>query len=103
MTSTTRHIADTSLGYWPTTRPKQTPGLARIAAENQITRALLQELGITPPSRDYRAWLLRHYPDLIEEAQAFIGVTIEVYLEEGETPRGFRERFGRDFDHKEGA
>ena len=100
MTNTTRHIAYTTLGYWSITRPRQTPGLALIAAENQVTRALLEDLGITPPTRDYRAWLLRHHPDLVEEAQAFIGVTIEVHLEEGETPRGFRQRFGRVSDHK---
>ena len=93
MSDSTYYITYVSIGYWPITRPKRTSWKANVAAENQASRELLQERGINPPSSNYRSWLLRNYPEIVEAARGFIGATVSVSLETEEKPREFREKF----------
>ena len=90
----TYYITHVSLGYWPITRPKRSENQSRIAAENQVCRALMEEMGIIPPSSGFRAWLTNQDfgPKLIDEASKYIGVTTEVALD-GQKPRAFRREF----------
>ena len=90
----TYYITHVSLGYWPITRPKRTEKKSLISAQNQICRALLENMGVTPPpSSGFRAWMLREYGwNLIDEAMKYIGVTTEVALN-GKKPREFRKEF----------
>ena len=87
------YITHVSLGYWPITRPKRTEDKSLISAQNQVCRALLEKMGVTPPSSGFRAWMLREYGwKLIDEAMKYIGVTTEVELN-GQKPREFRKEY----------
>jgi hypothetical protein len=90
----TYYITHVSLGHWPITRPKMTEERSLISAQNQVCKALLEDMGVTiPPSSGFRAWMLREYGlNLIYEAMKYIGVTTEVELN-GQKPREFRKEY----------
>ena len=90
----TLYIAHTALGYWPFTRPRATPAKAIESGVNQVSRAILERLGIVPPSKgSFGTWLRTNHPDIVAESHDYIGEVRQVTLLDDETPRQFRKRF----------
>lgn len=90
----TRYITHTSLGFWSFTRPQLTPEKAVHAAENQVSRALLENRGIVPPSQgSFGIWLRTNHPDIVSESHDYIGEVRQVALLDDDTPRQFRKRY----------
>ncbi len=88
----TRYMAHTSLGFWSFSRPQTTPEKAIRAAENQVSRILLDRLGVTY-SIGFAAWLRSNHPDVVSEAHDYIGEVRQVVLLVDELPREFRYRY----------
>ncbi len=88
----TRYMAHTSLGFWSFSRPQTTPEKAIRAAENQVSRILLDRLGVTYPI-GFAAWLRSNHPDVVSEAHDYIGEVRQVVLLVDELPREFRYRY----------
>ena len=84
----------TSVCYWSFTRPKTTPAQAILAAENQVSRAILENRGIAPQSQGgFGAWLRTNHPDIVSESHDYIGEVRQVVLLDDDTPRQFRKRY----------
>lgn len=91
----TRYLAHTSLGFWSFSRPQTTPEKAIRAAENQVSRILLDRLGVTYKTNSigFAAWLRSNHPDVVSEAHDYIGEVRQVVLLDDELPREFRYRY----------
>lgn len=84
----------TSVCFWSFTRPKTTPAQAIYAAENQVSRALLENRGIVLPSQgSFGIWLRTNHPDIVSESHDYIGEVRQVALLDDETPRQFRKMY----------
>ena len=103
MTNATRYIAYTSIGHWAFTRPKRSPQEATHAAENQISSALFESLGLpnNPGSLRFGEWLRSEHPDIVVMSHDYIGEVRAVELLDGEPPRQFRKRFCNVSYHEE--
>ena len=97
MTGNRMYIVATFIGNFPITRPKSTPQGALYAAENQISRALLEKNKISADNigSKYGVWIRTVYPNIIQDAQEYISEVREIQLKDGETPRQFRIRYCR--------
>jgi len=65
---------------WAFATPKRSIAGAEYAAENAVTARLLNDLGIESPKKHYGAWVRAKHPELILEAQQYIGDTREVEI-----------------------
>ncbi len=90
---TTQYIAYTSIGFWPFSTPRASPVKAIIAAENQVSTALLKSRGTSFPTEFFGSWLRANHPDIVAESHDYIGEVRQVSLLDGETPREFRRRY----------
>ena len=90
---TTQYIAHTSIGYWPFSTPRASPVKAIVAAENQVSTALLKSRGISFPTEFFGSWLRANHPNIVAESHDYIGEVRQVALLDGETPREFRRRY----------
>ena len=96
MSSRVRFITSVSftLGdIWQWTRPCRSPQKSIIAAENMVSSRLLKERKINCDFKPFGHLLRSQYPEIVEEAQQYIGETREVILPEGTKPKQFQEKF----------
>ena len=80
---------------WAFAIPKRSMDEANYAAENAVTARLLKDLGIESPKKHYGAWVRAKHPELILEAQQYIGDTREVEIPDRMTPKEYRRWYCR--------
>ncbi|MDC3298039.1 hypothetical protein OAU99_01535 [Candidatus Poseidoniaceae archaeon] len=96
MNSNTRFITYVSLSLgdiWQWTKPCKSPNEAHLAAENMVSARILEDRKIPRDFENYSTNVRKIFPDIVEEAQQFIGETREVILPEGTTPKQFQREF----------
>ena len=87
------YVSHTLGNRWQWTRPDRTPEKSLWRAVNMVGARLLEDMGLPRNFSDFGRTLRREYPEIIEEAQQYIGETREVEFLGDETPKQFRRRF----------
>ena len=96
MSSRVRFITSVtcSLGdKWQWTKPCNTPQASTYAAENMVSARLMEDREIRRDFDNFGTKLRTMYPEIVEEAQQYIGETREVILPENITPKQFQKEF----------
>jgi hypothetical protein len=87
------HVTHTLGDKWQWTKPRKTPRESFEAAENMVSARLMEDRSIKRNFENFAVKLRVLFPEIIEEAQAFIGETREVILPENITPKQFQQEF----------
>ena len=96
MHSAIRYVTYVSLSLgnkWQWTKPRGTPLASFRAAENMVCARLLEDKKMKRNFSDFGNTLRKEYPEIVAEAQQYIGETREVELLNEETPSQFQVRF----------
>ena len=87
------HVAKSLGDIWQWTKPCKTPKQAQIAAENMVSARLLEDRNIPRNFENYSVNLRKLFPNIVQEAQEFIGETREILLPEHKSPKQFQREF----------
>ena len=71
------HVTHTLGDKWQWTKPRKTPRESFEAAENMVSARLMEDRSIKRNFENFAVKLRVLFPEIIEEAQAFIGETRE--------------------------
>ena len=94
MRTTTRYITYVSKSlHWVWTKPRGNPLASFESAENMVCAKLMEEKGIERNFPNFGKVLRKEFPEIVAEAQQYIGETREVELLDGEKPSEFQRRF----------
>ena len=87
------YVSHTLGDRWQWTAPKGTPAKSVNAAVNMFGARRLEDLGIDRNFPDFGKTLRLKFPEIVEEAQQYIGETREIELPEGMKPKEFQRAF----------
>ena len=96
MSSRVRFITSVSCSLgdkWQWTKPCNTPRASTYAAENMVSARLMEDREIRRDFDNFGTRLRNMHPEIVEEAQQYIGETREVILPENMTPKQFQKEF----------
>ena len=87
------YVSHTLGDRWQWTAPKGTPTKSVNAAVNMFAARRLEDLGIDRHFPYFGKTLRLKFPEIVEEAQQYIGETREIELPEGMKPKEFQDAF----------
>ena len=86
-------VRHTLRDHWSWTKPCGSRMRSLKAARNMICARLLDDKGISRDFTNFARTIATKMPEILEEAQQYIGETREVTVDDGETPKQFQRRF----------
>tara|TARA_B100001996_G_C18430732_1_gene504433 strand:+ start:374 stop:694 length:321 start_codon:yes stop_codon:yes gene_type:complete len=86
-------VRHTLRDHWAWTKPCGSPLKSIKSAQNMICARLLDEKGISRDFPNFGMTLSLKMPEIVKEAQQYIGETREVTLCDGERPKDFQRKF----------
>jgi hypothetical protein len=87
------HVSNTLGDIWQWTKPCKSPQEAAISAENMVSARIMDDRNIKRNFENFTSRLRTIYPEIVEDAQQFIGETREIVLPEDMTPKQFQKEF----------
>jgi hypothetical protein len=92
MKTKTMYVTETEGTRFAETRPKNKAKYAEKSARNSVALGELKRIGVTEgwPEGTFETWWMREYPELIDPVEARVGVTKQVEVPVGMTPREYR-------------